>query len=66
MAKITVKPGDGRTVRLPDGRRVPAEGMEIEVTRLIRKWIRIGDLVEVGPAPSPAKGSAPAAQGGGK
>ncbi|MBS3025345.1 hypothetical protein [Acidiphilium multivorum] len=59
MPKVMVKPGDGRLVRLPDGRKVPPAGMELEETRLIRKWLRIGDLVKVEEPTATAK-SAPA------
>lgn len=49
MAKISVRPGDGLLVRLPGGRLLPKEGAEVEETALIRKWLRIGDLVQIKP-----------------
>jgi hypothetical protein len=66
MPKVMVKPGDGRTVRLPDGRKVPPAGMEIEETRLIRKWLRIGDLVKVEEPSESAKGATAKVQETGK
>jgi len=66
MPKLMVKPGPGRTVRLPDGRKLPAEGMELEETRTIRKWLRIGDLVLVEATPASPKSTGAKVQETGK
>ncbi|MHB1305374.1 MAG: DUF2635 domain-containing protein [Acidiphilium sp.] len=57
---IVVKPGEGRLVRLPGGRQVPAEGARVPDTLLMRKWIANGDLVLQSDAPpAPATPAAP-------
>lgn len=48
MAKVKVQPGAGRIVRLaPGAKPIKAEGVTIERTLLVEKWIANGDLVPV-------------------
>lgn len=56
MARIYVKPAEGRRVRLPDGSIIPAEGAEVEHDVFIRRRLADGDLVEA-TAPKSGKGS---------
>lgn len=47
--KITIKPGDGRRLRLEDGTVVPSEGMEVTRSTYINRRLAVGDaeIVEV-------------------
>lgn len=60
-----LKPADGRTVPMEDGRAWPEGGATVPVTLYIRRRIADGDLVEVG-AKSPAVTSNAGAEATGK
>jgi hypothetical protein len=63
MKTVTVRPAEGRTVPLEDGRPWPTDNKgvptwhDIEESRYIRRRLRDGDLTEKpAPAAKPAKG----------
>lgn len=65
MKTVTVRPAEGRTVPLEDGRAWPTDGKgalawhELEPTRYIRRRLNDGDLTEKpaqAPTAKPAKG----------
>jgi hypothetical protein len=66
--RIMVRPGEGRRVRLDDGRRLtpantPATGESVEWSIYIQRRINCGDLIVVNPPPPSAVinfGKAPA------
>jgi hypothetical protein len=45
--QITIKPGDGKRLRLEDGTIVPSEGMEVTRSTYINRRIAVGDAVVV-------------------
>lgn len=47
VEKITVKPGDGKRLRLEDGTIVPSEGMEVTKSTYINRRIAAGDAIVV-------------------
>lgn len=45
-ATMFLKPGEGRLVPMEDGSDWPADGIETETTRFVRRRYRAGDLVK--------------------
>jgi hypothetical protein len=64
VVQIMVRPGDGRRVRMPDGRlltsdKTPAAGVSVALSTFVRRRLECGDLVEVTP-PAPPPSAPPA------
>ena len=53
---VDVKPGEGRLVRLPNGKKLPPAGARLERTALIERWLANGDLVEIAAKDETGKG----------
>ncbi len=60
MSRVRVKPGEGRTVYLPSGRRVPDDGCGVRQDDFINRRLACGDLVLIDALPDAPAAETPA------